>query len=202
MKRSLLVMSAVVLTATAQAQAATIVEDTSGSSSSRFQFFWGQSFTTPTGGPWSSVTFNFYDLTSSPYAAGTGYLFTAAYAGTPANLASAGAVAVSAPADGTVYSFGTGFRLQPGTQYFFYEDAPMRLLGGGTAEIGGTSFFTENGTGTFASAGGLNADFRVSGTVTAVPEPAGWAMLVAGFGSLGVIARRQRRPINDRRVTA
>jgi PEP-CTERM motif len=202
MKRSLLVLTALALLGTAQVQATTIVQDTSGSTSSRFQFFWGQSFTTPTGGPWSSVTFNFYDLTLAPYAAGTGYLFTAAYAGTPANLASAGAVAVSAPADGAVYSFGPGFRLQPGTQYFFYEDAPMRLLGGGTDAIGGTSVFTQNGTGTFVSAGGQNANFKVSGTVAAVPEPAGWAMLVVGFGSLGVMARRRRRSVERCRGTA
>lgn len=202
MKRSRLVMTAFALFVTAQAQAATIVQDTSGSTSSRFQFFWGQSFTTPTGGPWSSVTFNFYDLTLTPYAAGTGYLFTAAYAGTPANLASAGAVAASALSDGSVYSFAPDFRLMPATQYFFYEDAPMRLLGGGTDAIGGTAVFTQNGTGTFVSAGGQNADFKVSGSVAAVPEPAGWAMLVVGFGSLGAMARRQRRLVEMRRVAA
>ena len=29
-------------------------------------------------------------------------------------------------------------------------------------------------------------------TVTAVPEPAGWAMMLVGFGGLGVILRRRR----------
>jgi hypothetical protein len=198
--KTLPIMIALLVAGAAPLQAATIVEDVSGATSSRFQFFWGQSFTTPTGGPWSDVTFNFYDLTRTPYAAGTGYLFATAYSGTPANLGAAGALAVSGVADGSVYRFGPSFRLRSGTQYFFYEDAAMRLLGGGTGQIGGTSVFTQSGTGNFASAGGRNANFKVTGSVVAVPEPASWAMFVTGFASLGAISRRRRRGDAARRV--
>jgi hypothetical protein len=31
----------------------------------------------------------------------------------------------------------------------------------------------------------------------AVPEPATWAMMIAGFGLIGVAARRQRRAITS-----
>jgi hypothetical protein len=36
---------------------------------------------------------------------------------------------------------------------------------------------------------------RPTGTPLAVPEPASWAMLIAGFGLVGAASRRQRRPI-------
>jgi hypothetical protein len=193
MKRLTILMATAILALTSPLCAATIVSDTSGASSSRFQFFWGQSFTTLTGGPWTDITFNFYDLTGTPYAAGTGYIFAAAYTGTPANLANGGALAVSAPANGSVYAFSPQFSLKSDTQYFFYEDAAMRLLGGGTANVGGTSVFTQFGTGAFASAGGHNANFRVSGNVAAVPEPASWAMMIGGFGMVGGSMRRRRR---------
>jgi hypothetical protein len=35
-------------------------------------------------------------------------------------------------------------------------------------------------------------DFIVRATVTGVPEPATWAMLIAGFGLVGFAARRRR----------
>jgi len=192
MKRLTMLMATVILALASPLSAATIVGDTSGAGSSRLAFFWGQSFTTPTGGPWTDITFNFYDLTGTAYAAGTGYIFAAAYSGTPANLATGGALAVSAPANGSVYSFSPSYSLNAGTQYFFYEDAAMRLLGGGTANVGGTSVFTQFGTGAFASAGGLNANFRVAGNVAAVPEPASWAILVIGFAAIGATVRRLR----------
>lgn len=182
--------------------AASIVQDTSGTASSRYQFFWGQSFTTPAGTGWRNVTFNFYDLTSTPYAAGTGYLFDAAYAGTPAGLAAAGALAVSAPANASTYDFAPGFRLLANTAYFFYADSSMRIRGGGNANVGGTSVFTQNSSHGFAPAGGRNADFLVSGTALAVPEPASWSMLITGFFVVGTAGRRVNQSVNTKGATA
>ena len=90
-----------VVAAAGPCAAASVVQDISGAASSRYQFFWGQSFTTPAGTGWNHVSFNFYDLTVTPYAAGIGYMFDAAFAGTPAQLATAAALAVSAPANGS-----------------------------------------------------------------------------------------------------
>ena len=70
---------------------------------------------------------------------------------------------------------------------------------------GGTGRFTD-ATGTIASRGTLGfgqVDGRpvgffngtVSGSVTAagIPEPSGWAMMIAGFGAIGLASRRPRR---------
>lgn len=40
--------------------------------------------------------------------------------------------------------------------------------------------------------GGFELDNVTVGTVTAVPEPAAWAMLIAGFGLVGAVMRRRR----------
>jgi hypothetical protein len=46
----------------------------------------------------------------------------------------------------------------------------------------------------FINGGGNAANFQVSTSpnLNAVPEPASWAMLIAGFGLTGAVARRRR----------
>lgn len=43
--------------------------------------------------------------------------------------------------------------------------------------------------------GGFELDNVTVGTVTMVPEPASWAMLIAGFGLTGAVMRRRRRVV-------
>jgi PEP-CTERM motif len=45
---------------------------------------------------------------------------------------------------------------------------------------------------TFRSTG---VAFEFDDIATSVPEPQAWAMLIAGFGLVGAVARRQRRPV-------
>lgn len=65
---------------------------------------------------------------------------------------------------------------------------------------GGGDAFTTNpgngfGLGTTSSAFGLGAAYRVSGeAIGAVPEPATWSMMAFGFGVIGHVIRRRRRP--------
>src|ERR1700722_9124990 len=55
----------------------------------------GQSFTTPNGGPWDDITFNFFNADGDPIAAGTAYIFSAEYDGDPGGLSSASYLAAS-----------------------------------------------------------------------------------------------------------
>ncbi|WP_017668838.1 PEPxxWA-CTERM sorting domain-containing protein [Sandarakinorhabdus sp. AAP62] len=65
------------------------------------------------------------------------------------------------------------------------------LLGTEQFEYAFTSSVT-GGLGLFGTAG-TNATFlAVEGAGGAVPEPASWAMLIAGFGLVGAVRRRQR----------
>jgi len=72
------------------------------------------------------------------------------------------------------------------------------LITGGTGKFAGASgAFTA--TGTLELASGLNINTQsLSGTITApnIPEPATWAMLIAGFGLVGAAARRRRLFVN------
>ena len=46
----------------------------------------GVSLTTPVGGPWDSITFNFFDTNGDPEANGNLYILTSQYLGTPNGL--------------------------------------------------------------------------------------------------------------------
>lgn len=56
--------------------------------------------------------------------------------------------------------------------------------------VGGTDYSQQTGLGTFLDAGKLT--YGVEGTISLVPEPETYAMLLAGLGLLGFSARRRR----------
>ncbi|HVT80582.1 MAG TPA: hypothetical protein VHM90_07990 [Phycisphaerae bacterium] len=84
--------------------------------------FSGQSFTTPGGGPWKNITFNFVSYPGGgSFAQGTITLLDQVYAGAPGDLDSSTAGYVgTAVAVGNVYSFDSGVQLSGNTQYFIY----------------------------------------------------------------------------------
>lgn len=130
------------------------------------------------------------------------------------DLWSAGALPRWANADGlvaTTFATGTDESGQPfGTQIganfgnynqFSFAAPYASLVGeiGGVFQLLGTSF-----NGPAWGTGTLNLYFwdsfqaDNSGAITAsvaVPEPASWAMLIAGFGLVGAAARRRRRGV-------
>lgn len=63
----------------------------------------------------------------------------------------------------------------------------------GDAYAGGRAFFTQPVYSNCAITGNCDLNFRVTGStaVPAVPEPAAWAMMLAGFGALGFAMRRR-----------
>lgn len=123
----------------------------------------GQSVTTPSGGSWTDITFNFYNAsTGAAVASGNLYLFTQTYGGTASSLSSqasssAGYVATAA-ASGSVYVFGPSVTLLAGTVYYFYADSQPSPVDGlsGTSNSGyadGQRYFSGNaGTLNFGAA--------------------------------------------------
>ena len=62
---------------------------------------------------------------------------------------------------------------------------------GGT--LGGETITPTLGSFVFTTQGGSTTTF--SATALAVPEPAAWALMLLGFGGIGMVLRRRRRPL-------
>jgi len=177
------------------ARAGVIVQFTSGTDGPGSGFF-GQNFTTPSGGPWDDIAFDFL-VGGNPEAAGTAYLFTSIYNGDPNGLSSAGAFAVSTGVSGGSYDFAPSVTLQPNTQYFLYEDtftqddiglATGEYFSVGEPDLQFNPSFLES------------TDFQVDGSVTnAVPEPAALSLTALG-GAILLLAGRRRAKIAGSRT--
>ena len=192
----------VLLTALASAglaPAGVIVQNITGTDPTSEQLYWGQQFTTPAGGPWDDLTFNFFSNLppTTEVAAGTAFLLNVPYTGTPAELSPSapGFLADTSTITGGQYVFANGVELQPGTTYYIYENTPLSLTGGNfvTNEESFLSplssddfeevFIGEDTPGT--------ANFSVNGNITA-PEPASIGLLVSGFAALEALRSRRR----------
>lgn len=91
-------------------------------------------------------------------------------------------VALGLATSGVDFLFGPG-----GVSRFRVADVDGGLLPTGTEFVTGL---------TFASSGQVNltqSPITINTTPGAVPEPASWAMLIAGFGMIGAAQRRRRR---------
>ena len=185
-----LFFAALLLSTATIAQATVVVEERDGAQVASGSFYWGVSFTTPTGSSWNDISINFYDALNNNLAGGNGFLFAAPYAGSPNGLAGSGALAVASSVS-NLWNFATNFQIASSTQYFFYSDALLAPLLGNAAAPGESYFFTASATGGFIQAAGNNINFTVNG-LGAVPEPATWLMLILGFGTVGAGMRRAK----------
>ncbi len=159
----------------------------------------GESFTVSGTGSYNSVAFDFITPGGSPYAIGTGFLLTQAYAGTPTGLSSATVGYLgSAAASGGYYTFATSVALNANSTYYFYENA-LAPAGsqGGNFSSGATPeyFYATSGSGNFTAQPGFTAAFQVTGSpvmaTTVTPEPSSFALL--GTGVLGIAGTLRRR---------
>jgi hypothetical protein len=87
-----IVVAAAVFAASLSAHASDIA-GASGGTATAGANYQGQSFTVTGSGLFDDITFNYYSAsdTSTPFAAGNGYLFAAPYTGTPGGLSSSDA---------------------------------------------------------------------------------------------------------------
>lgn len=160
----------------------------------------GQSFTTPSGGPWNNVTVDFFSNSTSttPEATGDLYLLNQPYTGTPPNLSSstpgflAEATTLTVAGGGQEHSFATSVQLASSTQYFVYEDAPTpaSTFYFDTSGSGGQTYYQSPNSTTGFSSPPVEANFLVQGTV-ATPEPASLTLFTVG--GVGLLLRRRRQ---------
>ncbi len=201
-KTAILLALAIGLVAILPVHASVIQQYTAGINGAN-DYYWGQSFTTPSGGPWNHVTFNFFtEGTSDPLAEGTAYIFSFPYGGLGANgLPSAsGILAISTGVSGGQYVFNSTFDLQSGTTYYLYEDTALDGVGicdglgscGASAQQG-VEYYSEGPTVYYAvHDSNYITNYSVQGLVdTSVPEPATIGMSLLGVALL-LIAKRRR----------
>jgi len=171
----------------------------------------GQSLTTPTGGLWDNISFNFIDSTGNPYANGTLFLLTQEYLGTPGDLGSstAGYLAASMSSAGGIWDFAPSVLLQGNTTYWFYmntwfddetvqlrygidnslyiadptTDLPLSLYGGGSYQAD-TAATSSDGTENFYASLIKGTSFDLAFTLTGTvnaPEPATLPRIALGL---------------------
>lgn len=166
---------------------------------------YGQVFTAP-GGTLSSWTF-----TTADGSADGARFVVAAWGGTSISggeLYSVSTGATAADANGTdhIYS-GINLALTAGSSYIAYltvagatnPTTQVSVSGSVTSPLGGLFVFNNsNGVDPIANPGGWYtsgwrpANMEYTAVFGAVPEPASWAMLIAGFGLTGAAVRRRR----------
>jgi MYXO-CTERM domain-containing protein len=160
--------------------------------------YWGESFTTPGGGPWSNIGFNFYsDIpATTPAAAGTAFMLSEEYGGTPLGLSSStpGFLAASTSIVSGQFIFDPSLVLQPDTQYFLYANTPFSITGT-RGDFSGQVYFTTSTSQDFTLLDGLvDANFLVSGNaIASVPEPSNFVFALPALGLFLLWQRRWRR---------
>ena len=177
------------------ARADTIATNTVGGFGTNNAAF-GQSVTTPGGGPWTNIAFNFYDITVNRYAIGSLYLLDHQYLGTLANLSSETRLAV-ATASGGVWTFNPSVTLQSGSQYWFY----MGSTSGGTSVLWSSSTYSGGNKYAASAAGSYGSEatndmaFTLSGSQASPGPVAGAGLLsylIVACGGAAACRRRLR----------
>lgn len=176
-----------------------------GTESNNEPYVYGQSFTTGDTAL-NNISFNFYAEDGSPLARGTAYLFSERYTDTLFDMPTVTRNLVgSSLASGSAYVFDPNMVLAANTKYYLYADQPMVIMGNGVSSLPGSEFSQNSRVNPFGSfepdPTGADANFALHGTaVAAVPEPAAWAMMLIGFGTIGAGMRSRRKSADPARA--
>jgi hypothetical protein len=189
----------VAISMASSATGAILAQQVTGTTVSGFGAYCGQTVTTPAGGPWDNIKFNFYQAsTGNPDAIGGLYALTQAYTGSPSALSTstAGFLAYTTTINNGVWEF-SGLTLNPSTQYFFYMDTTFatnntRLFTLSNLYTGGVGYVGSNGfTDPYVAFNpGFDWNFNLQGTT--VPEPSALSLVGAG---VVMLMRRRRRTV-------
>ena len=138
--------------------------------------------------------------TSIPYAHGQLFLYSSPFAGTISQLGTGSNFLASTTGANDAFSFGSSLIVEGGTKYYAYLDGetPPLQFGRSNAYAGGELFEAGRGNGfQFQKVSSLDFRFGVAGSsmLSAVPEPASWAMMLLGFGVIGGPLRSRRQPV-------
>jgi hypothetical protein len=171
-----------------------ITSFTAGTANASSNFI-GQEVTTPSGGPWNNLTFNYFSNVpaTTPSASGHVFLLTQTYTGTPhgLNTLTPGFVAESTGIVANKYVFDSGVTIQPNHSYYFYNDSNPAESGSNSVESGFPLFFAGSADGNYGPLAGPEANFSLAGTpvsTSAVPAPP--AVVLVGMGAGCVALRR------------
>jgi len=195
------ILAAIVALATATL-AATIDSQTAGSNFvGNSTNYFGESFTTPGGGPWNDIGFNFYSNipATTPVAVGTAFMLSEEYSGLPSGLSSStpGFLAASTSISSGQFIFDSSLVLQPDTQYFLYATTPFSITAG-RPDFSGQAYISIGGSQDFTLLNGIeDANFLVSGNVT-TPEPSSIVVTLPALGLFIMAQKRDRRHVRER----
>jgi hypothetical protein len=189
-------------------QASTIiVEETAGTGTAALTL--AQSFTTPSGGPWDDIAFNFFSNVpaTTPVAGGTAILtsFFSLNVGTDIvdNIPVHGGfiLARTSTVVGGQWVFDPSLILQPNTQYVLYEDTQL-MTSGGAGLAGAQIYYIPSilEQGFIPDSIADSANFAVTGDVV-TPEPATFWLLASALFGIALL-RLRLNPVNLRQLQA